>query len=335
VKLTVVRGPGEGLVFALQPGRQVAGREMSCAVRVPSTRVSRRHCAFLVQGRRCVVQDLESSNGVLINGHPMPMCELLDGTYVQIGDVLMRFDGPAPEEAQPSLQSKVLEERESFDPEDPDLKPTTVAPAPREILALRSMSMSQLFRGGDEETNLEEGETTAASIQFEGADELPPEAMRAAEAKAKAALPKPTTTPARRRRSVYAAQAHATQARGAQGRGAQGRGAQADASAPGPKGRHGERGPEPRRGRRQEATARRQAAPRRAARPRARGGADAARSALLAHRRRRAAGLFSARPLRRALAAVEPGLTPASRLRVAACWRVVIGEGSNERSSSL
>jgi pSer/pThr/pTyr-binding forkhead associated (FHA) protein len=196
VKLTVVRGPGEGLVFALQPGRQVAGREMSCAVRVPSTRVSRRHCAFLVQGRRCVVQDLESSNGVLINGHPMPMCELLDGTYVQIGDVLMRFDGPAPEEAQPSLQSKVLEERESFDPEDPDLKPTTVAPAPREILALRSMSMSQLFRGGDEETNLEEGETTAASIQFEGADELPPEAMRAAEAKAKAALPKPTTTPA-------------------------------------------------------------------------------------------------------------------------------------------
>ncbi|MCK6513692.1 FHA domain-containing protein [Myxococcota bacterium] len=196
MKLTVVRGPGEGLVFALQPGRQVAGREMSCAVRVPSTRVSRRHCAFLVQGRRCVVQDLESSNGVLINGHPMPMCELLDGTYVQIGDVLMRFDGPAPEEAQPSLQSKVLEERESFDPEDPDLKPTTVAPAPREILALRSMSMSQLFRGGDEETNLEEGETTAASIQFEGADELPPEAMRAAEAKAKAALPKPTTTPA-------------------------------------------------------------------------------------------------------------------------------------------
>lgn len=192
MKLTVVRGPGEGLVFALQPGRQVAGREMSCAVRVPSTRVSRRHCAFLVQGRRCVVQDLDSSNGVLINGHPMPMCELLDGTYVQIGDVLLRFDGPAPEEVQAPLQSKVLEERESFDPDDPDLKPTTVAPAPREILALRSMSMSQLFRGGDEETNLEEGETTAASIQFEGADELPPEAMRAAKPTApKAEAPKP------------------------------------------------------------------------------------------------------------------------------------------------
>ncbi len=193
MKLTVVRGPGEGLVFALQPGRQVAGREMSCAVRVPSTRVSRRHCAFLVQGRRCVVQDLDSSNGVLINGHPMPMCELLDGTYVQIGDVLLRFDGPAPEEVQPPLKSKVLEERESFDPEDPDLKPTTVAPAPREILALRSMSMSQLFRGGDEETNLEEGETTAPSISEDSADELPPEAMRAAEAKA---APKATPKPA-------------------------------------------------------------------------------------------------------------------------------------------
>ncbi|MCK6520014.1 FHA domain-containing protein [Myxococcota bacterium] len=190
MKLTVVRGPGEGLVFALQPGRQVAGREMSCAVRVPSTRVSRRHCAFLVQGRRCVVQDLDSSNGVLINGHPMPMCELLDGTYVQIGDVLLRFDGPPPEEPQPPMESRVLEERESFDPDDPDLKPTTVAPAPREILALRSMSMSQLFRGGDEETNLEEGETTAPSVTIEGADELPPEAMRAAEASARAAPPK-------------------------------------------------------------------------------------------------------------------------------------------------
>ena len=109
------------------------------------------------------------------------------------GAVLLRFDGPAPEEAQAPLQSKVLEERESFDPDDPDLKPTTVAPAPREILALRSMSMSQLFRGGDEETNLEEGETTAASIQFEGADELPPEAMRAAKPTApKVEAPKPT-----------------------------------------------------------------------------------------------------------------------------------------------
>lgn len=198
MKLTVVRGPGEGLVFALQPGRQVAGREMSCAVRVPSTRVSRRHCAFLVQGRRCVVQDLDSSNGVLINGHAMPMCELIDGTYVQIGDVLLRFDGPPPEEAQPALTAKVLEERESFDPDDPDLKPTTVAPAPREILALRSMSMSQLFRGGDEETNIEEGDTTAPSISVDSADELPPEAMRAAEAKAKPPPP-PAATPAEAR----------------------------------------------------------------------------------------------------------------------------------------
>lgn len=90
-RLVILDGPGKGSTFPLEPGEYVAGREPSSGVYLPSLRVSRRHARFLVEPERCVVQDLGSANGMLVNGHKMDACELVDGTQVQLGDVLVVY----------------------------------------------------------------------------------------------------------------------------------------------------------------------------------------------------------------------------------------------------
>jgi transcriptional regulator with PAS, ATPase and Fis domain len=49
-------------------GRQVVGRDKSCDVVLPGTQISRRHADLSVADRMIAVRDLESSNGVFING---------------------------------------------------------------------------------------------------------------------------------------------------------------------------------------------------------------------------------------------------------------------------
>ena len=103
MKLVIVQGPGQGTTFELRPGELVAGRESEREIYLPSRRVSRKHCTFTVTENRCIVRDLGSANGLLINGHRMEACELVDGTQVQVGDVVLVFQAgqpaaaPAPE----------------------------------------------------------------------------------------------------------------------------------------------------------------------------------------------------------------------------------------------
>ena len=106
MKLVIVQGPGQGTTFELPPGELVAGRESDREIHLPSPRVSRKHCTFTVTDNRCIVRDLGSANGLRINGHRMEACELVDGTQVQVGDVVLVFHaGPpaaAPAPEQPS-----------------------------------------------------------------------------------------------------------------------------------------------------------------------------------------------------------------------------------------
>lgn len=119
MRLLVLDGPGQGEWFPLAEGDQLAGREPTCPVYLASARVSRRHAVFQVAAGRCVVRDMGSANGLRVNGHKMDACELVDGTQVQIGDVLLLFqvqDGapegppaqrPAPLDAEPAPTHEV------------------------------------------------------------------------------------------------------------------------------------------------------------------------------------------------------------------------------------
>ena len=100
MNLLVAHGPNAGTLYPLREGKNYAGREEGCEIVLPSRRVSRKHAVFHVKGATCVVQDLESANGILVNGHKMPACTLVDGTHVQIGDIFLVYQAgeaaPAP-----------------------------------------------------------------------------------------------------------------------------------------------------------------------------------------------------------------------------------------------
>ncbi|MCG8653838.1 MAG: GGDEF domain-containing protein [Pirellulales bacterium] len=69
----------------------VLGRGAGCDVRILDDSVSRRHVELLFSGRGNYLLDLESTNGVLVNGEPAKRCPLVSGDQIQIGTHVFRF----------------------------------------------------------------------------------------------------------------------------------------------------------------------------------------------------------------------------------------------------
>ena len=86
-----------GTRHPLQPPGLVIGRGTDADIRINDPGVSRRHVEFLVHAsssssREDVtieVQDLGSTNGMLVNGQKVPRARLLDGSTVRIGNTTM------------------------------------------------------------------------------------------------------------------------------------------------------------------------------------------------------------------------------------------------------
>lgn len=72
-------------------GPVVVGRSQSSDIVINEPFVSSTHARFTLQGPALVLEDLNSTNGTLVNGRaiidPVTLC---DGDEVQVGDVVMR-----------------------------------------------------------------------------------------------------------------------------------------------------------------------------------------------------------------------------------------------------
>jgi len=72
-------------------GPVIVGRSPSSDIVVDEPYVSATHARFTLQGPALVLEDLNSTNGTLVNGHPINQpVTLRDGDEVQIGDAIMR-----------------------------------------------------------------------------------------------------------------------------------------------------------------------------------------------------------------------------------------------------
>jgi hypothetical protein len=72
-------------------GPVVVGRSPSSDIVVDEPYVSATHARFTIQGPALVLEDLDSKNGTMVNGHPIDQpVTLRDGDEVQIGDAVMR-----------------------------------------------------------------------------------------------------------------------------------------------------------------------------------------------------------------------------------------------------
>ncbi len=80
--------------FAL--GRRTRiGRAEGCEILLESLSVSRQHALALIDDQGALIEDLNSTNGIYLNGRKVKRARLRDGDALTIGDVKFRVSGPA------------------------------------------------------------------------------------------------------------------------------------------------------------------------------------------------------------------------------------------------
>ena len=73
------------------------GRELDNTLRLPDPSMSRHHCVIRKVGGGYEIQDLQSSNGVLVNGNRVQASPLRDGDRITLGQVQLTFQDPHPQ----------------------------------------------------------------------------------------------------------------------------------------------------------------------------------------------------------------------------------------------
>jgi len=73
------------------------GRELDNTLRLPDPSISRHHCVVRKVAGGYEIQDLQSSNGVLVNGNRVQSSPLRDGDRITLGQVQLTFQDPRPE----------------------------------------------------------------------------------------------------------------------------------------------------------------------------------------------------------------------------------------------
>jgi pSer/pThr/pTyr-binding forkhead associated (FHA) protein len=76
------------------------GRAPGCEMQIESSSVSRHHALVLVGQRDVIIEDLNSTNGVLVNGRKISRQMLNDGDAVTIGDAQFRVRLSVPRAAE-------------------------------------------------------------------------------------------------------------------------------------------------------------------------------------------------------------------------------------------
>lgn len=79
---------------ALRGEQIVIGRLSDAQIRLSDANVSRRHAAFIRLEDGWAIEDLESTNGTRLNGHPVTRARLHDGDVVEIGLTRLVYHEP-------------------------------------------------------------------------------------------------------------------------------------------------------------------------------------------------------------------------------------------------
>jgi pSer/pThr/pTyr-binding forkhead associated (FHA) protein len=81
----------------LRPGRLVIGRTADNDIQIDSKFISRHHCQIVTQRDSCLIEDLNSTNGIFLQSRRVRRHNLNDGDVVQVGQhEIMYIDERAP-----------------------------------------------------------------------------------------------------------------------------------------------------------------------------------------------------------------------------------------------
>ncbi len=122
--------------FELVDQEVTVGRELDNALRLADPSISRHHAVLRRKDGAYEIQDLGSSNGVLVNGVRLEVSPLKDGDRLTLGQMQITFEDPAP--ASPlgtvrmSLEDMAKMQAAPLPPQD---LPAPDAPTPAPVLA--------------------------------------------------------------------------------------------------------------------------------------------------------------------------------------------------------
>jgi pSer/pThr/pTyr-binding forkhead associated (FHA) protein len=81
----------------LKPGRLVIGRTPDNDLQIDSKFISRHHCQIVTQPDSCLIEDLNSTNGIFVQSKRVRRHNLNDGDVVQVGQhEIMYIDERSP-----------------------------------------------------------------------------------------------------------------------------------------------------------------------------------------------------------------------------------------------
>jgi pSer/pThr/pTyr-binding forkhead associated (FHA) protein len=111
----------QALIIAVDKPILLVGRQAECDIQLESSKVSRRHCFLAKAGGQLFIRDLESTNGIRVNGQRVEGSTLKHGDELMIGNIRFRVS------ADPSDVAEAL-------PEADGPEPKTVGPIPADQL---------------------------------------------------------------------------------------------------------------------------------------------------------------------------------------------------------
>jgi hypothetical protein len=81
-----------GLDWTGAQSELVIGRHHACDVVLEHLSVSRHHARLVFRDAKWILQDLESTNGTVVNGTRVGRCELRAGDHLLLGDAHLKID---------------------------------------------------------------------------------------------------------------------------------------------------------------------------------------------------------------------------------------------------
>ena len=86
-ELLVVKGPGKGQVYPLAGDEVIIGRDPSCELSFDDRTLSRQHVKIVKDGDSLTIEDLDSVNGLLVNGMRESSAELRVDDRLTLGNI--------------------------------------------------------------------------------------------------------------------------------------------------------------------------------------------------------------------------------------------------------
>ena len=102
-KIILLASDGKTVVEReLKPGRLVIGRTPDNDLQIDSKFISRHHCQIVTQPDACLIEDLNSTNGIYVQSKRVRRYNLNDGDVVQVGQhEIMYIDERVPRPRHP------------------------------------------------------------------------------------------------------------------------------------------------------------------------------------------------------------------------------------------